>query len=63
MKFLMNQIKPEKEKKKKNFDKIKEFEVELVKIKYANNPDKLQSALKEIKFKLLIKIDRRLNKN
>ena len=48
MKILLNKIKSEKKKKNKNFDKTKELEIELVKIKYANNPDKLQSALKEL---------------
>ena len=32
----------------KNFDKIRNLETELVKIIYANNPNKLQSALKEL---------------
>ena len=45
MKLILNKIKTEKKKKKK-FDKIKELEIELVKIKYANNPNKLQSELK-----------------
>ena len=46
MKSLINKIKSEK--KNKNFDKIKNLETELVKIKYANNPKKLQSELKEL---------------
>ena len=37
-----------KQRKTKNFDKIKQLENELLKIKYANNPDKLQPALKEL---------------
>ena len=37
-----------KKKENKNFDKIKELEIELVKIKYVNNRDKLPSALKEL---------------
>ena len=36
------------ENKKKNNDKIKQLEIELVKIKYAKNPNKLQSELKEL---------------
>ena len=48
MKFLLNKIQSEKKKKKKNFDKIKELENLLVRIKYADKPDKLESALKEI---------------
>ena len=48
MKFLLNKIKFEKKKKNKNLDKIKQLELELVSIKYANDPDKLQSELKEL---------------
>ena len=43
MKLLFNKIKYEKKKKNKNLDKIKQLEIFLVKIKYANNPNKLQS--------------------
>ena len=46
MKSLINQIKSEK--KNKNLEKIKNLDIELVKIKYSNNPNKLQSALKEL---------------
>ena len=49
MKLLLNKIKYEKRKRNKNFDKIKQLEILLVKIKYADNPNKLESALKEIK--------------
>ena len=48
MKLLLNKIKSEKKKKNKNIDKNKQLEILLVNIKYANNPDKLQSALKEL---------------
>ena len=49
MKLLLNKIKSEKRKKKnKNFDKIKHLEKLLVKIKYANDPNKLENALKEL---------------
>ena len=48
MKFLLNTIKSEKKKKYKNFDKIKQLEILLVRIKYADKPDKLESALKEL---------------
>ena len=48
MKLLLNKIKSEKKKKNKNLDKIKELEILLVNIKYANNPKKLQSASKEL---------------
>ena len=48
MKLLLNKIKSEKEKKCKNFDKIQHLEVLLVRIKYADTPDKLESALREL---------------
>ena len=48
MKLLLNKIKSEKKKKNKNLDKIKQLEILLVRIKYADKPDKLQSALKEL---------------
>ena len=48
MKLLLKKIKSEKRKRNKNIDKIKELEILLVNIKYANNPNKLQSALKEL---------------
>ena len=46
MKLLLNKIKLEK--KNKNFDKIKQLEILLVNIKYANDPNKLENALKEL---------------
>ena len=46
MKIIFKKIKSEKE--KKNFDRIKQLEIELVKVKNANNPDKLQHALEEL---------------
>ena len=46
MKSLLNKNKSEK--KKKNLDKIKQLEIELVNIKYANDPNKLQSELKDL---------------
>ena len=48
MKLLLNKIKSEKKNKYKNFDKIKQLEILLVRIKYADKPDKLESALKEL---------------
>ena len=48
MKLLLNKIKSEKRKRNKNLDKIKELEILLVNVKYANNPNKLQSVLKEL---------------
>ena len=48
MKLLLNKIKSEKRKKKKNLDKIKQLEIVLVIKKYANDPNKLQSELKEL---------------
>ena len=47
MKLLLNKIRTEK-KKNKNIDKIKQVDIELVKIIYANNPNKLHSELKEL---------------
>ena len=46
LELLANKIKPERKNKSKNIDKMKELEIELVKLKYANIPDKLQSELK-----------------
>ena len=47
MKLLLNKITSEKKKKNKNIDKIKQLEILLVRIRYADNPIKLESALKE----------------
>ena len=47
-KILLNKSKSEKKNKNKIFDKIKNLEILLVQIKYANEPNKLQSALKEL---------------
>ena len=56
MKSLINKVKTEKKKKNKNFDKNKELKIELVEIKYANNPNKIKSELKElIKDQVVIK--------
>ena len=48
MKLLLNKIKSERKKKNKNLDKIKQLEILLVNIKYANDTNKLQSELKEL---------------
>ena len=48
MKSLLNKTKFKKKKKNDIFDKIKNLEIELVKVKYVNYPDKLQNALKEL---------------
>ena len=48
MKLLLNKLKSEKRKRNKELDKIKQLEILLVNIKYANNPNKLQSELKEL---------------
>ena len=48
MKLLLNKIKSEKKKKNKNFGKIKELETLLVRIQYADKPNKLESALREL---------------
>ena len=46
MKLLLNKIKSEK--KKKNLNKVKQLEILLVQIKYADNPNELNNALKEL---------------
>ena len=46
MKLLLKEIRSEK--KKKILDKIKHLEILIVQTKYADNPNKLQSALKEL---------------
>ena len=51
MKLLINKIKSEKKKKYKNNAKIKQLEILIVRNKYADKPDKLESALKKIKQK------------
>ena len=48
VKSILNKIKSEKKKRNKNLDKIKELEIILVNIKYANDPKKLNDALKEL---------------
>ena len=48
MKLLLNKIKSEKRKKNRNYEKIKQLEIILVNIKYTNDSNKLQSALKEL---------------
>ena len=48
MKLILNKIKSEKKKKKKDLNKIKQLEILLVNIKYANDPNKLQYELKEL---------------
>ena len=48
MKLLLNKIESEKRKRNKNLDKIKQLEILLVQIKYADNPNKLNNALKEL---------------
>ena len=48
IKLLLKKFKSEKKKKNENFDKIKQIEILLVNIKYANDPNKLQFELKEL---------------
>ena len=48
MKLLLNKIKSETKKKNKKLDKNKQLEFLLFRLKYADNPIKLESALKEI---------------
>ena len=40
LEILLNKNKTQKKKKNKNFDKKKELETELVKMKYAKNPNR-----------------------
>ena len=47
-KLTFNKIGTEKKKKIKFFEKIENIKILLVKIEYASNPEKLQSALKEL---------------
>ena len=47
-KSSLNKIKTERKKRMENIDKIKDLEIELVKIDYANIPNKIQSELKEL---------------
>ena len=47
MNFLLNKIKSEKKKKYKNFDETKQLEILLLRINYADKPEKLDSALKD----------------
>ena len=49
MKPLLSKIKTEKEKKNEIFDEVRNLETELVKINDSNNPNKIQSELKEFK--------------
>ena len=48
MKLILNKNKSEKKKKYKNFDKNKHSEILLVRIKYADKPDNLEIALREL---------------
>ena len=48
MKIFLNKIRSEKRKRNKNLDKIKQLEILLVNIKHANDPRKLENALKEL---------------
>ena len=48
MKSILNKIKSEKKKRIKNLDKIKQLKIQLVNIRYANDPKKLNNALKEL---------------
>ena len=59
MKSILNKIKSEKKKKNRNLDKIKQIEIQLVNIKYANDPRKLNNALKE--FNKIQVIDKNLH--
>ena len=48
IKLLINKIKTQKKMKNNKLDKIKQLETLLVNIKYVNDPNKLQSELKEL---------------
>ena len=48
VKLLLNKIKSVKKKKKKDLKKVKPLEILLVRIKYADNPKKMESVLKEL---------------
>ena len=48
MKFLINKIKSEEKKKYKNLDKIKQLEIILVNIKYANDHKKIRKCSKRV---------------
>ena len=48
LKLLLNKIKSEKRKKIRNYDKIKQLEKIIVNLKYANDPNKKENALKEL---------------
>ena len=48
MKILLNKIKSENKKENKIVDEIKELEILLVRIKYADKPDKIESGLREL---------------
>ena len=48
LKLLLNKIKSGKKRRNKNLNEIKEIEILLFNIKYANNPSKLHSALREL---------------
>ena len=59
LKTTLNKITAEKRKKSKKIDEIKELEIELVKIIYANKPKKLQSELKDLN--KIVVIDKNLH--
>ena len=45
---MLKKVKSERKKKKRFFTKIKQLENDLVKVKCAKNPNKLESELKEL---------------
>ena len=60
MKLLLSKIKSEK--KNKNLDKVKQLEILLVNMKYANDLKKLKNPLKELnKIQVVKKINTKLN--
>ena len=57
IKLLFKKIKTEKKKENKNFDKIKQLGILLIRNKYADKPYKLENALRELnKIQVIVKI-------
>ena len=48
IKLFLNKNKTEKKKKYKNDEKIEQLEILLIKIKYADKPNRLEGALREL---------------
>ena len=48
MESFLKKFKSERKTENKNYDKIKQLEITLFKIKYENDPNKLQTELREL---------------